>query len=95
VSVAVTQDGGKQVDPVDYNRLADDWRHRIFVHVSRLVEARTSLPALSVDDTTFLHTDFDGKRVLVWQRGSATHVATGAAGHEPIFAWEAKVSTLA
>jgi hypothetical protein len=31
---------------------------------------RTTYDALAVNDTTFLHTDFeDGKRVLVWQRG--------------------------
>ncbi len=67
----VTQDGGKQVDPVDFSRLRDDWRQRIFEYVARLVKARTELPALSVNDTNFIHTDFnDGKRVLVWQRGS-------------------------
>ena len=69
----VTQDGGKQVDPVDFSRLQDDWRQRIFEHVARLVKARTEIPALSVDDTTFIHTDFnDGKRVLVWRRGNNT-----------------------
>src|SRR5439155_657713 len=69
----VTQDGGKQVDPVDFSRLGDDWRRRIFEYVARLVKARTEIPALSVDDTTFIHTDFnDGKRVLVWRRGNDT-----------------------
>jgi pullulanase len=66
----VNQEGGKQVDPVDFSRLQDDWRQRIFTYVARLVKARTGLPALSVNDTTFIHTDFDGKRVLVWRRGS-------------------------
>jgi len=67
----VTQDGGKQVDPVDFSRLRDDWRRRIFEYVARLVKARTELPALSVNDTNFIHTDFnEGKRVLVWQRGN-------------------------
>ena len=67
----VTQDGGKQVDPVDFSRLQQDWRQRIFEYVARLVKARTRLPALSVNDTNFIHTDFnDGKRVLVWQRGN-------------------------
>ena len=67
----VSQDGGKQVDPVDFSRLQDDWRQRIFAYVSKLVKARTSLAALSVNDTNFIHTDFDdGKRVLVWQRGN-------------------------
>ena len=67
----VTQDGGKQVDPVDFSRQRDDWRRRIFEYVARLVKARTELPALSVNDTNFIHTDFnEGKRVLVWQRGN-------------------------
>lgn len=66
----VTQDGGKQVDPVDFNRLQDDWRRRIFDYVGRLVKFRTESPALAVNDTTFIHTDFNqGKRVLVWRRG--------------------------
>ena len=38
--------------------------------MSRLVHLRTSCLALSVNDTSFIHVDFnDGKRVLVWQRG--------------------------
>ncbi len=66
----VTQDGGKQVDPVDFSRLQEDWRRRIFDYVARLVKFRTESPALSVNDTTFIHTDFtDGKRVVVWRRG--------------------------
>jgi 1,4-alpha-glucan branching enzyme len=67
----VSQDGGKQVDPVDFSRAQDDWRQRIFAYVARLVKARTRMPALSVNDTTFIHTDFnDGKRILVWRRGN-------------------------
>ena len=66
----VTQDGGKQVDPVDFSRLRDDWRQRVLDYVARLVKLRTASPALSVNDTTFIHTDFnDGKRVVVWSRG--------------------------
>lgn len=69
----VTQKGGKQVDPVDFSRLADDWRQRVFQCVSRLVNLRTQSDALAVNDTNFIHTDFtNGKRVLVWQRGSHT-----------------------
>ena len=35
------------------------------------MKLRTSADALAVNDTTFLHTDFNnGKRVLVWQRGA-------------------------
>ncbi len=67
----VSQDGGKQVDPVDFSRLQDDWRQRIFEYVARLVKARASIPALAVNDTNFIHADFnDGKRVLVWRRGN-------------------------
>jgi 1,4-alpha-glucan branching enzyme len=66
----VTQNGGKQVDPVNYSRLNDQWRHRVKDYVARLVQFRTSYHALSVNETDFIHVDFnDGKRVLVWQRG--------------------------
>ncbi len=62
----------KQVDPVNFDRLADDWRRRIFEYVSRLVRFRTSGVALSVNDTSFIHVDFDdGKRIMVWQRGQS------------------------
>jgi glycosidase len=70
----VTQDGGKQVDPVDYSRLQDAWRQRVVEYVSRLVKARTSIPALATNDTSFIHTDFNGKRLLVWRRGSANQI---------------------
>ncbi len=67
----VTQSGGKQVDPVNFTRLADDWRARINVYVARLIHLRTSSDALAVNDVNFLHVDFnDAKRVLVWQRGT-------------------------
>ncbi len=66
----VTQSGGKQVDPVNFSRLADDWRTRIKDYVARLIHLRTTYDALSVNDTAFIHVDFDaGKRVLVWRRG--------------------------
>ena len=66
----VTQNAGKQVEPVNFTRLADDWRARIKTYVSRLIQLRTSYEALSLNDVTFLHTDFsDGKRVMVWHRG--------------------------
>jgi len=135
----VTQGGGKQVDPVDFTRLADSWRADLKSYVSRLIRLRTSHPALAINETTFLHTDFnDGKRVLVWQRGDPEagdvvvvvanfsdwgtpdpfnpssvydvptwpaipanrrwrevpqdrDVTLAAAGHEPLFPWEAKV----
>jgi glycosidase len=68
----VNQDHGKQVDPVNFARLDDDWRARIKDYVAKLIHLRTTYDALSVNDTEFIHTDFeDGKRVLVWQRGRA------------------------
>lgn len=72
----VTQNGGKQVDPVNYGRLqgSDDttqMRQRILAYVSRLVKLRTSSPALGVNDNDFIQVDFnDSKRVLVWTRGA-------------------------
>src|SRR5262249_4065467 len=36
----VTQDGGKQVDPVNFARLGDDWR-RVKEYAARLVHLRT------------------------------------------------------
>jgi len=65
----VTQDGGKQVDPVNYSRLHDDWRRRIKDYVARLIKFRTTSDALAVNDTDFIHIDFFGKRVLAWRRG--------------------------
>jgi 1,4-alpha-glucan branching enzyme len=61
----------KQVDPVNYSRLQDDWRQSIFEYVARLVKFRTTSDALATNDTDFIHVDFtEGKRVLVWQRGN-------------------------
>jgi pullulanase len=66
----VTDSGGKEVDPVDFSRLQDPLRLAIFGYVSRLVHFRTSHPALGVNDTDFIHVDFDdNKRVVVWRRG--------------------------
>jgi len=68
----VTQSEGKQVDPVNFARLGEDWRTRIKNYVARLVKLRTSYSALSTIDTDFIHVDFnDGKRVLAWRRGRA------------------------
>jgi pullulanase len=62
---------GKEVDPVNFERLDEPWRNDIFQYVSRLVKFRTNSDSLSVNDTQFLHVDFnEGKRVLVWQRGN-------------------------
>ncbi|MCP2731024.1 alpha-amylase family glycosyl hydrolase [Limnofasciculus baicalensis] len=61
----------KQIDPVNYSRVQEEWRQRIFQYVGRLVRFRTSSDALAVNDTKFIHVDFyGGKRVLVWQRGN-------------------------
>lgn len=66
----VTESGGKEVDPVNYDRLKEPWRKEVFDYVARLVRLRTSSPALAVNDTEFIHLDFDqGKRVLAWRRG--------------------------
>jgi pullulanase len=66
----VTEHPAKQVDPVNFSRLADEWRRRVFTHVARLVRLRVTADALSVNDTDFIHMDFnDGKRVVAWRRG--------------------------
>ena len=60
----------KQRDAVNYERLQEPFRRRIFDCVARLVKLRASNVALATDDTEFIHVDFnDGKRVLVWRRG--------------------------
>jgi pullulanase/glycogen debranching enzyme len=61
----------KETDPVNFDRLEEPWRTDIFEYVSRLVQFRTKSQALAVNDTEFMHVDFnDGKRVLAWQRGT-------------------------
>ena len=68
----VSDPGARRSDPVDFSRLQDPMRHTIFEYVSRLVHLRTSHPALGVNDTEFIQTDFnDNKRVVVWRRGMA------------------------
>jgi pullulanase len=63
-------DAHKQTDPVNYSRVEEPFRKRIFGYVSRLVKFRTSYPALAINDTDFIHLDFnDNKRVVVWRRG--------------------------
>jgi pullulanase len=67
----VTHQGGKQVDPVNFSRFDHPDRRDLFEYVRRLVHLRTSHHALSVNDTRFIHVDFNaGKRVLVWTRGT-------------------------
>ncbi|WP_051514222.1 alpha-amylase family glycosyl hydrolase, partial [Skermanella stibiiresistens] len=61
----------KQVDPVNFDRREEPWRRRVFDYVGRLVRFRTRSDALAVNDTYFIHVDFDdGKRIVVWQRGA-------------------------
>ena len=63
-------DAHKQTDPVNYDRVEEPFRKRVFEYVSRLIKFRTSYPALAVNDTDFIHVDFnDNKRVVVWRRG--------------------------
>ena len=60
----------KQRDSVNFERVDEPFRRRIFEYVGRLVKFRTSYEALSLNDTDFIHVDFDdGKRVLAWRRG--------------------------
>lgn len=60
----------KQRDAVNFDRLEDPFRRRVFDYVARLVRLRTTDEALSVNDTDFIHADFnDGKRVMAWRRG--------------------------
>ena len=47
-------------------------RRRIYAYVKRLIKLRTTAPALAVNDTDFIWSDFgDGKRVVTWRRGGA------------------------
>lgn len=66
-------DDAKQVDPVNFDRLegpANEFRRRILAYVARLVRLRTTSNALAMNDTRFVHVDFEGgKRVVAWQRG--------------------------
>jgi 1,4-alpha-glucan branching enzyme len=61
---------GRRIAAVDFAKLTDPTRGRIFDYVSRLVALRTKSNALAVDDTQFIHADFTGeRRIMVWQRG--------------------------
>jgi len=65
-----TREPGKELDAVNFERVDEPWRNEIFQYVSRLAKFRVTSDALSLNDTVFLHVDFnDGKRVVVWQRG--------------------------
>jgi hypothetical protein len=55
-----------------YTDLQDPMRSATVQYVCRLVKLRTSHPALSINDTKFIHVDCnDGKRGLAWARGAA------------------------
>jgi 1,4-alpha-glucan branching enzyme len=67
----VTNDSGKQIDPVDFARLADVWRQDVLNCVKNLIQIRKTHPALGVNDTKWLHQDpTPGRQIYVWQRGS-------------------------
>jgi 1,4-alpha-glucan branching enzyme len=60
----------KQRDAVNFDRLEDPFRRRVFDYVARLVALRTTYDALAVNDTDFIHVDVsDGRRVMAWRRG--------------------------
>jgi pullulanase len=74
----VSNKGGKQVDPVNFGRMADPgafryaMRNDVLGYVSRLIHLRTTHPGLATDDVDFMHSDIDpatGKRVIAWCRG--------------------------
>ncbi|HET9766486.1 MAG TPA: alpha amylase, partial [Thermoanaerobaculia bacterium] len=63
-------DARKQIDPVNFERLEEPWRRRLFAYVSRLVHLRTRSEALASNDTDLIHVDLTpGRRVLAWLRG--------------------------
>ncbi|KAF7173341.1 hypothetical protein CNMCM5623_005593 [Aspergillus felis] len=61
----------KQVDPVNYERKAEDWRARVFNYVATLVRLRKESSALGVNETEFIHVDenCEGK-IIAWKRGA-------------------------
>ena len=69
----VSNNAGKQIDPVDFSRLEGDdnsWRREVLDHVKKLIALRRTHPALGMNDTKWLHCDFTpGRRVMAWQRG--------------------------
>lgn len=69
----VSNNSGKQMDPVNFSRLEGDanmWRQRIQQVASRLIALRTSHDALGRNECEFIHADFaPGRRVMAWKRG--------------------------
>jgi glycosidase len=75
INLSPDRDRHKQIDPVNYSRMNDDWRQRIFNYVARLVRFRTTSEALATNETNFIHVDFsEGKRAIVWQRGTGDRI---------------------
>ncbi|GAB4365166.1 MAG: hypothetical protein Kow00121_01510 [Elainellaceae cyanobacterium] len=69
------RDFRKQVDPVNFSRLDNEWRKRVFYYTARLVKFRTQSEALAVNDTDFIHADFhQDRRVVAWKRGSGDNI---------------------
>jgi pullulanase len=70
----VSNNSGKQIDPVNFARLEgeeNEWRRQIMNVVSRLIKLRTSHPALGCNECDFIHSDFTpGRRIMAWKRGS-------------------------
>jgi pullulanase len=61
----------KQIDPVNFARKNEPWRKRVFDCTARLVALRKRSKALGVNDTSFIHMDFDhGRRIIAWVRGN-------------------------
>jgi pullulanase len=69
----VSNNSGKQIDPVDFSRLEGDenaWRRDVRDVVARLIKLRTSHAAPGRNECDFIHTDFTpGRRVMAWKRG--------------------------
>ena len=78
----VDQNGGKQVDPVNFSLLDNAWQTQLKNYVANLTQLRTSSAALSVNDNNVFFTDFNGKQVMAWTRGTGakTGAINGAAG---------------
>jgi pullulanase len=70
----VDNNAGKQIDPVDFNRLEGDdnaWRRDVLSNVKNLIQNRKTHASLGVNNTKWLHSDFTpGRRIMVWQRGT-------------------------
>ncbi|KAJ2896083.1 glycoside hydrolase family 13 protein [Zalerion maritima] len=69
----------RQVDPVNYERLKDPWRRRVFDYVGVLVRLRQVCPSLQGNDLEIIHTDFrEGRRIMTWKREAPMDWASGS-----------------